>query len=285
VIWSVGTSTKMPTPDAVSCVPPFCLPWSSILRYILTKSDFIGRVQALLGPELYISPSWAPRILAANGITHKLIETCFISRSELSPARWAQSQWEIALRARVYVEKAHCCGWSAKRKWASKLRLERTVCYVTNNNGVRTFFFVAMSHDKDLDWLIIQPPPGQSSVDFLLFASDHLLPQKNDSASPWYEQPERRVVLLDNALVHDELALAVMEPARILVCRPSLYSPDFSPTEDIFSVGSSWLCRSVSPEQFNDLPFFGVAAMLLRITPAMCTSFVRAAVKNHCFSI
>jgi len=142
-----------------------------------------------------------------------------------------------------------------------------------------------MSHDMDLDWLIIQPPPGQSSVDFLLFASDHLLPQKNDSASPWYEQPERRAVLLDNALVHDELALAVMEHASILVCRPSLYSPDFSPTEDIISVGSSWLCRSVFPEQFNDLPFFGVAAMLLRITPAMCTSFVRAAVKNHCFSI
>jgi len=111
-----------------------------------------------------------------------------------------------------------------------------------------------MGHDKVLDLLSTQPPPGQSSVDFLLFALTHLFPHMNasDAALPWSEQPERCVLMLDNAGVHDELALAVIEAAGVLVCRLPPYSPDVNPIEDVISVGSSWLRRNVSPEQFND---------------------------------
>jgi len=108
-----------------------------------------------------------------------VIETCFFSRNELSQAQWVHSQWDIPLRARVYVDEAHRCGRSAERNWAWKVRGERAECYVTNNKGVSISFFVAMGHDKVLDWLITQPPPGQSSVDLLLFAWAHLLPHMN----------------------------------------------------------------------------------------------------------
>jgi len=92
-----------------------------------------------------------------------------------------------------------------------------------------------MGRDKVLDWLITQPTPGQSSVDFLLFTLVHLLPHMNayDPAVPWSEQPERCVLILDNARVHDELALAVIEAAGVLVCRLPPYSPDFNPIEDV----------------------------------------------------
>ena len=180
--------------------------------YLDEISDFIRRVQALLGTDFSISPSSVSRMFAANGITRKVIGTCFISRNELSRAQWIHSKWDIPLRARVYVDEAHRCGRSAERNWAWKLRGERAECYVTNNKGKSTSFFVAMGHDKVLDWLITQPPPGQSSVDFLLFALAHLLPHMNpyDPALPWSKQPERCVLILDNARVHDELALAVI---------------------------------------------------------------------------
>ena len=225
--------------------------------YLDEISYFIGRVQALLGTDFSISSSSVSCMSAANGITRKVIETCCISRNELSRAQWVQSQWEIPVRARVYVEEAHRCGRSAERKWAWKLRGQRAECYVTNRKGVSTSFFVAVGHDKVLDWLITQPPPGQSSVDFLLFALAHLLPHMNayDAALPWSEHPERCVMMLDNARVNDELALAVIEAAGVFGCRLPPYSPEINTIEDVISVGSSWLRRDVSQDQFNDWPF------------------------------
>jgi len=127
--------------------------------YLDEISNFIGRVQAFLGSDFSISPSSVSRILAAIGITRKVIETCFISRNELSRAPWVHSQWDIPLRACVYVDEAHRCGRSAERKCAWKLRGQRSESDVTNNTGVSTSFFVVMGHDKVLDLLITQRPP------------------------------------------------------------------------------------------------------------------------------
>ena len=222
--------------------------------YLDEITDFVARVQALLGTDFSVSVSSVSRVLAANGITRKVIETCFISRNELTRAQWVHSQWDFPLRTRVYVDEAHRCGRSAERKWAWKLRGERAECHVSNSRGVSTSFFVAMGHDQVLDWMITQPPPGQSSVDFLVFVLAHLLPSMNayDPALPWADQPDRCDLILDNACVHNELALAVIEAAGVIVCRLPPHSPDFNPIEDAFSVGSSWLRRNVTPEQFND---------------------------------
>ena len=68
-----------------------------------------------------------------------------------------------------------------------------------------------------------------------------------DLALPCSEKPKRCVLILNNARVHDELAVAVIEAAGVLGCRLPPYSPEFNPIEDVLSVGSSWLRRSVSP--------------------------------------
>jgi len=49
-------------------------------------------VQGLLRTDFSIPPSSVTRILAANGITRKVIENCFVSRNELSRAQWVHSQ-------------------------------------------------------------------------------------------------------------------------------------------------------------------------------------------------
>jgi len=246
-------------------------------------SDFVTHLHQLLGDDFSISPSSVSRVLAAHGFTRKVNESAFISRNELARARWVHDQWDIPLRARVYIDEAHRCGPSADRKWAWSLRGARAECYLSNARGVSTSFFVAMSHDAVLDWKITQPPPGQSSVDFLLFTLENLLPHLNayDPTLPWSAQDERCVLVLDNARVHDQAAIALLEARGVLVRFLPPDRLDFNPIEDVFSVGSSWLCRHVEPEQFNAWPFYTIALMLASITPDMCRGFVRAAVRNY----
>jgi len=107
-----------------------------------------------------------------------------------------------------------------------------------------------MCHDRVLDWKITQPPPGQTSVDFLLFALENLLPHMNayDPALPWSQKDARSVLILENARAHDRAAIAPIQAAGVLVRLLPPYSPDFNPIEDAFSVGSSWLQRHVTPE-------------------------------------
>jgi len=145
-------------------------------------------------------------------------------------------------------------------------------------------FFVAMSHDRVLDWKMTQPPPGQSSVDLMLFAAENLVPHMNayDPTLPWSQQAQRCVLILDNSRVHDQSALELIESKGVLVRLLPPYSPDFNPIEDMFSVGGSWLRRHATPEQFNAC---NIALMLSSITPAMCRGFVKAAVRNYTLSI
>ena len=82
---------------------------------------------------------------------------------------WVEEQRKIPLRCRVYVEEVHRVGRAAESRWASALRGERAKCYVASSADVRTSVFVAMAHDEVVDWMITRPPPGQSSVGFVLF--------------------------------------------------------------------------------------------------------------------
>ena len=101
-----------------------------------------------------------------------------------------------------------------------------------------------------------------------------------DPGLPWSKQVERCVLILDNARVHDQAAIALIQAAGGLVRLLPPYSPDLNPIEDVFSVGRSWLRRHVTPEHFNEWPFLRIALMLSSISPAMCRGFVKTAVRN-----
>jgi len=84
--------------------------------YVDESSDFFARVWAFLGIEFSVSVSSVSRILAENGMTRKMTETCFTSRNELAGARWVHSQCDTPLRTRVHVDEAHRCFRSSECK-------------------------------------------------------------------------------------------------------------------------------------------------------------------------
>jgi len=100
-------------------------------------------------------------------------------------------------------------------------------------------------------------------------------------AGEWSVQPEGCVLVLDNARIHDSVALASLRAAGVFILLMPPYSPDFNPNEDVFSVGSSWLRRWSSPDQFNAWPMTTIDAMLLHIPADMCRGFVKAAVQRY----
>jgi len=229
-----------------------------------------------------VSPASVGRISARNGYTRKIIEKAFFTRNEAQRVAWVASQWQIPLRCRVYVDEAHRVGRAAERRWAWSVRGTRSGLYVASSAGAKTSFFFAMAHDRVLDWFITRPPPGQTSVDFLIFLTTLVLPRMTACVEgDWAEQPPRCVLVLDNARIHDEVALQRVRAAGVFVLLLPPYSPDFNPIEDVFSVGSSWLRRWCSPDQFNAWPMTTVDSMLLHITGNMCRGFVRAAVRRY----
>jgi len=163
------------------------------------------------------------------------------------------------------------------------LRGTRAQGYVEANPGVRTSLFVAMAHDQVLDWMATRPPPGQTFVDFLVFVTNFLLCRMRtvEEGLAWKQQPDRCVVVLDNARIHDEVSPEVLRDAGVFPLSVPPYSPDFNPVEDVFSVGSSWLRRCLSPAQFNTWPMLTIDTMLLHILGRMCQGFVCAAVWRY----
>jgi len=162
------------------------------------------------------------------------------------------------------------------------VRGSRSECYVPSSAGARKGFFVAMAHDCVLDWMIKRPPPGQTAVDFLVIVSSFVLPRMQACvAGEWSVQPERCVLVLCNALLHDNVAVESLRGDGALVFLMPPYSLDFNSIEDIFSVGGSWLRRWSSPDQFNAWSMTTNDAMLLHITGDICREFVKAAVRRH----
>lgn len=204
-------------------------------------ADAVNDISERVDIAVVVSCATVSRMLAHNGYTRKVIQRAFITRNEANRVAWIASQWQVPLRCRVYVGEAHRVGRSAERRWAWALRGSRAECFVASFAAVRTSFFVAMAHDHLLDWIITRPPPGQTAVDFMLFMTSFVLTRMHgvEAGREWEEQPERCVLVLDNARIHDEEALPSVRDAGVVVMLLPPYSPDFNPIEDVFSVGSS----------------------------------------------
>jgi len=244
---------------------------------------FVNEVQDLMEEDVRVSPESVRRVLAANGSTRNVIETKFRQRNEAARTAWVAAQWVIPLHCRVYIDEAHRRGPAANRRWVWSLRGARAEGYVDVSKGVATRFIVAMAHGGLIDWKLTKPPPGQSSVYFLLFLINSVLPEMSayNPGLPWDQLEPNCVLILDNARMRDQIAVAVVEAAAVMVRFLPPYSPAFNPLDDVFSVGSSWIRRHVSSEQFSVWPFTTLTSMLLHITPDMCAGFVKAAVRRY----
>jgi len=119
--------------------------------------------------------------------------------------------------------------------------------------------------------MVTRPPPAQTSVDLSIFVTNLLLSHMRsvEEGRAWGEQPDRCVLVLENARIHDEVALTTLQDAGVFVLSLPPYSPDVNPIEDVFSVGSSWLRRWSSSAQFNSWPMPTIDTMLLHVTGAI----------------
>ncbi|KAK1858805.1 hypothetical protein I4F81_001405 [Pyropia yezoensis] len=102
-----------------------------------------------------------------------------------------------------------------------------------------------------------------------------------DPEKAWVDQPDRCVLVLDNARVHDAVALSILRQAGVFVLLLPPYSPDFNPIEDVFSVGSSWLRLWSSMPEYNAWPMLTIDTMLSHVREDMRSGFVRAAVRRY----
>jgi len=85
-------------------------------------------------------------------------------------------------------------------------------------------------------------PPSQNSDYGLIFLAG-LLPRMNKFVPglPWALPADKCVLLLDNAPIHKAEADACIVAAGVFPLRLPSYSPDFQPTEEVFSELSNLL--------------------------------------------
>jgi len=70
-----------------------------------------------------------------------------------------------------------------------------------------------MAHDGLVDWKLTKPPYEQSFSEILLFLIISVLPSLNEynPTLPLDQQEPKCVLILDNARVHDNVAVAIVE--------------------------------------------------------------------------
>jgi len=76
----------------------------------------VNEVLSLTEEDVRVSPELVRRILAANGITRKVIDTNLRQRNEAARTAWMAAQWVIPLRCRIYIDEAHRRERAANRR-------------------------------------------------------------------------------------------------------------------------------------------------------------------------
>jgi len=116
--------------------------------------------------------------------------------------------------------------------------------YEASSAWARTSFVVAMAHNRVIDGLTNGPPPGLTSVDFLIFLTTLVFSGMTACVEGgWDVQAPGCVLVLDNPRIQDKVALDRVRAAGVFVWLLPPYSLDMNSTEDVFSVGRSWLRR------------------------------------------
>eukprot|EP00168_Porphyra_purpurea_P014855 TRINITY_DN4374_c0_g1_i1.p2 TRINITY_DN4374_c0_g1~~TRINITY_DN4374_c0_g1_i1.p2 ORF type:complete len:112 (+),score=8.01 TRINITY_DN4374_c0_g1_i1:858-1193(+) len=97
----------------------------------------------------------------------------------------------------------------------------------------------------------------------------------------WEQQPDRCVLMLDNARIHGQVALARVRAAAVVVLLFTPCSRDFNLIGDVFSVSNSWLRRWSSAEEDHAWPILTINSMLKHTSGDMCRASVTAAVRRY----
>jgi len=108
---------------------------------------------------------------------------------------------------------------------------------------LRTSTMMAVSYETGFIHCVTTPTPPAQDSDVWLIILGGLLPTINEFVPglPWALQPEKCVLLYDNAPIHSAQADAWIAAAGVFPLRLPPYSPSFQPIEEVFSELSSLL--------------------------------------------
>ena len=118
VKWNTGADSFLKCPDLRSVVLFAVEQWPE--AFLHEVSDFVTNLDQLLREDVVICPSSVSGILAANGLTRKVIEIAFITQNELDRARPSL----VAIPERVQTH-------DGIRQWRCCLT-ERRVCMIAS---------------------------------------------------------------------------------------------------------------------------------------------------------
>ena len=180
----------------------------------------------------------------ATGYSYKQLFRMCRERDQARREAFAKLLLAVPLRCLVLADETHKNGGDLRRRCGRWLRGVRCECQSRDRRAMlRTSTMMAVSYTNgDLHSVTTPSPPSQNADDWILFLSG-LLPTMNRFLPGllWVLQPDRYVLLDDNAPIHSAEADAFIGVNGVLPLRLPPYSPEFHPIEEVFSENSHQL--------------------------------------------
>ena len=178
------------------------------------------------------------RVLRAAGYSHKQLYRMCRERDQARREALATLLVAVPLRCLVSADETHKDGGDLRRRRGRWLRGVRYECQSRDRRAIlRASTMMAVSYTNGVLHSVTTPsPPSQNADDWILFLNG-LLPTMNRflPCLPWVLQPDRCVLLADNAPIHSSEADAFVGANGIFPLRLSPKSPEFQPIEEVFS--------------------------------------------------
>ena len=174
----------------------------------------------------------------AAGYSYKQLFRMCRERDQARREAFAKLLLAVPLRSLVSADETHKNGGDLRRRCGRWLRGVRCECQSSDRRAMlRTSTMMAVSYTNGVLHSVTTPsPPSQNADDWIVFLSG-LLPTMNRFLPGllWVLQPDRYVLLYDNAPIHSAEADAFIGANGILPLRLPPYSPEFQPIEEVFS--------------------------------------------------
>jgi len=178
------------------------------------------------------------RVLRAAGYSYKQLYRMCRERDQERREAFAKLLFAVYHRYLLSADETHEDGGDFRRRRGRWLRGVRYECHSRDRRAtLRTSTIMAVSYTNGVLHSVTTPsPPSQNTDDWIIFLNG-LLPRMNRflPGLPSELQPDRCVLLHDNAPIHSAEADAVIGANGIFPLRLPPYSPEFQPVEEVFS--------------------------------------------------
>jgi len=159
-------------------------------------------------------------------------------RDQARQETFAKLLLAVPLRCLVSADETHEDSGGVRRRRGQWLRGVRYECQLRDRRAMlRTSTMMAVSYTNGALHSLTTPSPQSQNADGWILFLNGLLATMNRflHGLPWVLQPNRCGLLYDNAPIHSAEADAFIGHNEVSPLRLPPYSPEFQPTEEMFS--------------------------------------------------